>query len=226
MRAVGTLTGGPPIVRYFRVSANVPAAGGAVGDVVMYDQSAGKIDVADYNDSTWLAGANLDQIDDDKITQVVPATATWDATNGDSLCGILAGAVTASQTALAPVFVFHSSVIFEANLTSLVDGDTAPTALTSLVSHVGSHFLIAAADVDLSWDAVTEGGVTKTVKVPNGVWVLSDTPGAGTTGEFARVIEAGYGFTGEDVLTGHGVIGDANIRVRFVVEPAATFLGV
>ena len=117
MKAVGTLFGGPPIVRHFTVSANVPAAGGVAGDVVCYDQSAGKIDVADFDSTTWLTGANLDQVDDDKLTGSYPATATWQGVDGDSIAGILMGPVTASQTATAPVACFGPYTIFEANLT-------------------------------------------------------------------------------------------------------------
>ncbi len=224
MRAIGTLTGGPPTVRHMPFSVNVGTGGGVQGDVVCFDQSAGLCDVADFNDTTWLAQATDDQIDDDKITQVVPATATWNSTDGDSLVGILMGDVAASET--APVAMFSSQNVFEANLTSLVDGATEPTALASIVAHLGSHAYIASADTALSWDAVDDASVTITNTLPDGVWVLSDTAATGTTGTFARIIQINYGHTGEDVYSGHGLLADLNIRVRFVVEPAATFLGV
>ena len=221
MRAVGTLFGGPPIVRNFTVSANVPAAGGVAGDVVCYDQSAGAIDVADYNDSTWLAGANNDQIDDDKLTSVPPAETaggvTWLAVDGDSLAGILLGNVTASQTALAPVACFGPYNLFEANLTSWVDGDTVPTALTSLVSHRGRYMYIASVDPSINYTVTRADGTTYTQVTPNGIWVLSDTQATGTTALIAKIMDIGYGVAGGEADNSHGVIGDKNVRVRFVV---------
>ena len=217
IRAVGTLYGGPPVVRHFAVSANVPAAGGAAGDVVMYDQSVGKIDVADYNDTTWLAGANNDQIDDDKLTQGVVQTAgSQAATDGDSMAGILLGPVTASQTATAPVAMFGPGNVFEANLTSWVDGDTPPTALASLISHNGRHMYLCAVDPAISY-TFSDGISNFTQVTTNGLWVLSDTAASGTTANLCRVIDVGLGLAGESVHSGKGVLGDLNARVRFVV---------
>lgn len=223
MKAVGTLFGGPPIVRHFDVSANVPAAGGVAGDVVCYDQSAGKIDVADFDSTTWLATTNLDQIDDDKLTAQYPAIGTWLGVDGDSLPGILMGDVTASQTAQAPVAMFGSSCVFEANLTSWADGDTVPTALASLVSHVGRLAYIASVDVGVAY-TYSDGTNTAVQTTKNGLWVLSDTQDAGTTALIARIIRINLDpNSGVDVLTAKGVTGDLNARVHFIVT-GPTFL--
>jgi hypothetical protein len=228
MRAVGTLFGGPPIVRHFDVSANVPAGGGAVGDVACYDQSAGLIDVGDYNDSTWLASSNNDQLDDDKFPGRYPAPGlwsagasstvpTWLAVDGDSIAGILMGTVTASQTASAPVACFGPYNVFEANLTSWVDGDTPPTALTSLVSHLGRFMYIAAVDPAINYTYTDDDGTNFTQVTPNGIWVLSDVAATGTTALIAKILKIGYGVPGASLRQTDGVIGDKNVRVQFTV---------
>jgi hypothetical protein len=201
------------------------AHAGVVGDICMYDQSAGQAQVADFDDTTWLDQANNDQIDDDKITQVPALSATWAATDGDSIIGILLGDVAASATNV-PIACFGSMCVFEANLTSQVDGDTPATALTSLVSHRGRNMYIASIDSGLTtFTGLDDNGATVANTTQNGLWVLSDTAGTGGTGNIARIIDIGYGFSGEDPISGHGVIGDKNVRVRFTVAPAATFLG-
>jgi hypothetical protein len=221
MKAVGTLFGGPPVVRSFTVSANVPAAGGAIGDIVIYDQSVGKIDVADYNDSTWLAGANNDQLDDDLLTGGIAYTTTaaaqLTATDGDYLCGILMAPCVASQTAKVPVAMFGKYNVFEANLTSWVDGDTVPTALTSLITHRGRHMYIAAVDPSINYTVTKRDATTYTQVTPNGIWVLSDTGATGTTWNLAKVIEIGYGDPVADADLSDGAIGDKNVRVRFTI---------
>ena len=218
MTCVGNLYGDAPVVRHFTVSANVPAAGGAAGDVVFYDQSVGKIDVGDFNDSTWLAGANNDQIDDDLLTGgTVMTIGSAAGTDGDLLAGILMGPITASQTATIPVAMFGAGNVFEANLTSWVNGASVPTALTSLISHRGRHMYICAVDAGINYTVTRFNGTTYTQVTPNGIWVLSDTAASGTTFNLARIIDIGYGQQGSDAEVSSGVLGDKNVRVRFII---------
>jgi hypothetical protein len=86
--------------------------------------------------------------------------------------------------------------IFEANYNSTVDGTTAVANVLD-VTDVGQPVAIVLLDT--------------------GYFMISDNE---STEGVGYVLEAGYGFAGESVGAGHGIMGDTNARVRFYFSDA------
>ena len=207
LRAVGTVNGGPPIVRQL---FNGPVAV-AAGDVLTWDISGGELIT-----STLINAGTDDKIDADVVVAK--------SANGDKLAGV-AMATIAIDT-VGPVAVFGPNNIFEGTLTSTDDGTTSPvTPRVSAATDMGTSLALCSIDTGISSDGVDLQGNTIAHTTPNGLWVLT-TVATGTTPSLANtIVEIGYGFAGEDNFSGHGEVGDSNVRVRFVTDAQYTLFG-
>lgn len=133
------------------------------------------------------------------------------ATDG-VVCGLALNA--GDEGDLISVALATVNSVFEATLCDSADGAT----FGELVSTIGN----AAAGVSLQYHAAATNATYYTG------WCVSTDNGTGATEGIGQVIEVGYGLLGEDIFSGHGVIGDTNVRVHFQFTPfieSATLYG-
>jgi len=107
------------------------------------------------------------------------------------LAGVCLGAAAANDNVV--VALAHPNNIFEANFGATVDGTTA-------VANV--------------LDVTDLGLVVGVVLMDTGEFVISSD--VSNNNSMGYIVEAGYGFDGESTQAGHGVIGDTNVRARFI----------
>lgn len=125
-----------------------------------------------------------------------------DLTNGGE--GFVAGLALNGSAAIDDVVrvaMAGPGQLFEANYQETIDG-------TTVVAHVSTQDDLG---VPLGLVLMDAGG-----------YIATDIEASET---IAHVYRIGYGFVGENVESGHGVVGDTNVRVTFIFTPAVTLLG-
>jgi len=125
------------------------------------------------------------------------------AGNEGPICGLALGSATASGTRnVIPVALFCPTNIFEANFTD-TDDDGETNTQVFATTDIG-------AELAIMLDETT------------GNYVVTDKEG---TERVAYLFKGGYGFAGETLEAGHGIVGDTNVRVRFIVSQSVLEAG-
>lgn len=168
------------------------------GQVVFFDDTDGLIYIAD---GTALVTAG--SVDDIDLTDMTHA-----GTEG-ALVGMVMGDATAAQVTAGrdlPVAMFCPTNIFEGNVTNDDDGSNVGTEVWALTDR-GDEVAINRFDAALPEDAFFRFNI-------------------GTATERAGwILRGGYGFAGEPAESGHGVIGDTNVRVQVIITQSGLEAG-
>lgn len=192
IRSCGTLFGGPPIVETF-LSAAAVNAGDPVRLASGKVQTVGVVGAVGTND-TWNDGD-------------VGAGPT-------ALCGIALNAATAADQTVK-VAMFAPGQCFEGtHVGSSLEGDAGVVEVALAQTLLGSAAALVKLDPAITRTPVINGVNGPTYTVPAGTWGVTTTTTSAIVGTIIRI---NFGYTGEDIYSGHGVIGDKATRVLFQI---------
>lgn len=192
LRAVGSLYEGPSVVKTF-----ISAAAINVGDPVRL--ASGKVQVGAI---VGAAGTNDLWADAD-----VGAGAT-------AACGIALTAASGADVEIK-VAMFAPGQIFEGtHVGSSIEGDAGVVEVALAQALLGTPCALVKLDTAVARTPVIGGVNQPTYTVAAGTWGIT----TGTTSALVgTIIRINYGFAGESIFAGHGVIGDKATRVQFMI---------